>query len=473
MMKTNESWKWLFQPLAPAMRKRLEVTLGVVLSGAAVVVLSSVIRPDPSKLAPPVETPPLPSMAEQHVQGAVFAEPPMLPKVSPLFAAAVARDDIEAMEKLHVANMPVDGMIAVAAESGSMKALPWLLEHGGDIHEDEGSFDSPMLLADERPDVVAWLREHGAAEPTLSNAAHAAATNAIVRLLDAKTPVNPSGDFPLQEAVSTTRGTFAKRLFIVERLLAAGADPNREEADPLTAAVNTCEPPTDGQTDVQSTDCMTMVKLLVKRGARTRGETITATFSIDDSMRDAMLDAVLRAKIDRGATAFALNQGYGPSPQAIKKIVAKGVDWAWHDGEEDAALPLLSAVQRADRDFVKAMLDAGAPANTHYKDATCPLGEAIDGIARSGGADYARIVELLVARGADVNRRLPDGRTPLFAAAEAGDLRVVNVLLEHGARVNDLVLDDTALDAAESSGHTPVARVLHSRGGRRAPKPNP
>jgi ankyrin repeat protein len=85
-----------------------------------------------------------------------------------------------------------------------------------------------------------------------------------------------------------------------------------------------------------------------------------------------------------------------------------------------------------------------------------------------GNADYARIVELLVARGADVNRRLPDGRTPLFAAAEGGELRVVNALLERGARVNDLVLDDTALDVAEQNSHQPAARVLHAHGARRA-----
>jgi hypothetical protein len=37
--------------------------------------------------------------------------------------------------------------------------------------------------------------------------------------------------------------------------------------------------------------------------------------------------------------------------------------------------------------------------------------------------------------------------------------------------VNDRVLDDTALDAAEQNGHTPIARVLHAHGGQRAPKP--
>ena len=125
-----------------------------------------------------------------------------------------------------------------------------------------------------------------------------------------------------------------------------------------------------------------------------------------------------------------------------------------------------AAAPRSKRD----LLDAGAPADEHFKDGTSTLGAAIDGSAGGGSVDYARIVELLVARGADVNRRLPDGRTPLFAAAESGELRVISALLARGARMNDLVLDDTALDAAEQHGHLPAARVLHARGARRARK---
>jgi len=67
-----------------------------------------------------------------------------------------------------------------------------------------------------------------------------------------------------------------------------------------------------------------------------------------------------------------------------------------------------------------------------------------------------------------VNRRLPDGRTPLYAAAESGNIRIVNFLLDHGARVNDLVLDDTPIDGALQHGNTPAARVLFAHGGRHA-----
>jgi ankyrin repeat protein len=185
-----------------------------------------------------------------------------------------------------------------------------------------------------------------------------------------------------------------------------------------------------------------------------------------------VLDVLLGTKLEPGATASALAQVTAVPESTLKRIVAKGVDWSWHDGEEDAALPLFAAIQRGDRDFVRELLDLGAPADAHFKDASSTLGAAIDGAANNGGADYARIVDLLLAHGANVNRRLPDGRTPLFAAAESGDLRILTALLDRGARVNELVLDDTALDAAEQNGHQPSARVLHARGGRRAPKPS-
>jgi hypothetical protein len=46
------NWQWLVKaPLTPAWRRRLELCLGVVMSGAVVVAMSTAIRPDPAKLA--------------------------------------------------------------------------------------------------------------------------------------------------------------------------------------------------------------------------------------------------------------------------------------------------------------------------------------------------------------------------------------------------------------------------------------
>jgi hypothetical protein len=290
----------------------------------------------------------------------------------------------------------------------------------------------------------------------------------VHRLLSAHAEVNPKDAPPLAAALSSTRGTAASKATIVGELLARGADPNPDSGDaPLTAAVRICEG--SGENEAAEGECLALVGLLVKHGARTRGEALTAALALQDHARDAALAALLAARLEPGATAFALTQAPSVPPPIMKQLVSKGVDWAWRDGEDDAAIPLLAGVQRGDRDHVRALLAAGAPVDVRFKDGSCALGAAIDGAA-GGSAEYARIVELLVARGANVNRRLPDGRTPLFAAAESGDLRVVTALLARGARVNDLVLDDTALDAAEQGSHQPVARLLHAHGARRARK---
>jgi ankyrin repeat protein len=77
------------------------------------------------------------------------------------------------------------------------------------------------------------------------------------------------------------------------------------------------------------------------------------------------------------------------------------------------------------------------------------------------------IVELLLAKGADVNARNFTGKTPLQVAAVNGWKKVVELLLAHKADVN---LPDnhgvTPLLWAEQSGKKDIAELLRQRGGR-------
>ena len=438
----------LAAPLAPVWRKRLELCLAVVLSGAAVVALASLVEPDPQRLAALHPTP-----AITLPRSIVDTTDTTSPFLSPAMMSAVRSGDVFAMRKAYRVGMPLDGTLRLAAESGRKDAVVWLIGHGANVHEQEDTTFGPVLVADASPEIVALLRAKGAAEPTLLNASIAAAPNAFGRALAAH-PEQAKRSGVLATAARAPWKTSADKRSVVTRLLDAGADPNDSDrgTSVLGDAVTSCKD-----------DCMTFVHLLLDRGARVTGEALGDAMSQSDASRSELLDALLERPIAKGVTAAALARATSATSEDVERIAKLGVDWTWHDGEEDAALPLLAAVRRADRDYARALLDAGAPVDVHFKEATTALAEAIDG---SAGDDWrARIVELLVERGANVNRRFPDGRTPLFAAAESGNVRVVNFLIAHGAHVNERTLDETARDAAEQHGNTPAARVLSAHGG--------
>jgi uncharacterized protein len=67
-----------------------------------------------------------------------------------------------------------------------------------------------------------------------------------------------------------------------------------------------------------------------------------------------------------------------------------------------------------------------------------------------------------LATGADPDKRWPDGKTPLIAAAESGSLAVVHVLIDGGASWSRLSTDsrESALSAALDGGRMDVARYL-------------
>lgn len=465
-------WKWFFEaPLAPAWRRRLELALGVVLSGAAVVALSGTVRPDPAKLA--ARLPVIQSSAPPP--GAASADDPEPhPYPSPEFRAAVDAGDASQMARTYKRGMMLDNMLATAARSGKKAAVAWLLDHGANVHEDENGAFSPVLFADDHPEIVKLLLDRGAAEPSVEMAAAANAPNAFQRALAKHPNVNARGTNALQAVAFSSLGTAESKELIVTKLLEAGADPSRDLSgmNPLAGAVASCDYVYRNETQVTGTPtsrCMGTIRVLLNHGAVVDGDVLAAALSLEDATRSEPLELILASPIDKEITSRALAAAQKVSEEDLKRLVARtGVDWSWHDGEVDAALPMLEAARRGDRDTMKAFLDAGAPVDTHFKEGVSALSVAIETSHDSGPG--ARIVELLVSRGANVNRRLPDGRTPLFAAAEAGELRVVNFLLEKGARVNDMVLDDTALDAAEQNGHTPAARVLHAHGARRAPR---
>ncbi|GFS56376.1 ANK_REP_REGION domain-containing protein [Nephila pilipes] len=84
-------------------------------------------------------------------------------------------------------------------------------------------------------------------------------------------------------------------------------------------------------------------------------------------------------------------------------------------------------------------------------------------IAAANG--LAKVTELLIKKGADVNKANQYGWTPLHCAAENGYTGIVNALIEKGANVNAVEEDNwTPLHFAAQMGHTEIVNALIEKG---------
>jgi ankyrin repeat protein len=79
---------------------------------------------------------------------------------------------------------------------------------------------------------------------------------------------------------------------------------------------------------------------------------------------------------------------------------------------------------------------------------------------------HKEIVTMLVAGGADVNLKAPNGQTALMLAAKRGYLDVVRTLTAAKADLTIKSDDATALSLARSAGNTDIAKHLESLGAR-------
>jgi ankyrin repeat protein len=120
--------------------------------------------------------------------------------------------------------------------------------------------------------------------------------------------------------------------------------------------------------------------------------------------------------------------------------------------------PLDITCIKGDVEGTQVLLDHGADPTLRNIEGGTPLHDA----SLSGNA---KVVELLLARGAEINSlNTRDHSTPLHYAASFGRLDVVRTLVEHGAALNIKNSEGkTALALAERNGHTAVALFLHAK----------
>ncbi len=129
--------------------------------------------------------------------------------------------------------------------------------------------------------------------------------------------------------------------------------------------------------------------------------------------------------------------------QDIAKLLQEHVLLVAHGGED-------AARETAKQTYLKeeAALEE-APRNAAANEIAFRPWKSLNFEAKDGSP--VKEAELLLAHGADVNARDPDGRTPLYKAAAADNKELTTLLLAHGADVN----------ARDDSGSTPLHRALY------------
>jgi len=170
---------------------------------------------------------------------------------------------------------------------------------------------------------------------------------------------------------------------------------------------------------------------------------------------------------------YVLLNSFGLTPTSVYEAVYKGdVDTVRRYLEQggnvnakygfDGNTPLQRAAQNNNKDMVEMLIAKGADVNAKDKDGNTPLQRA----AQNNNKD---MVEMLIAKGADVNAKDKDGNTPLQRAAQHNRKDVAELLIAKGADVNAKYNaknkeDYTLLHWAAQNNSKDVAELLIVKG---------
>jgi ankyrin repeat protein len=360
-----------------------------------------------------------------------------------------------------------DTPLMLAARSGSVAAVNLLLEAGAGVNAKEQWHGQTALMwaaAENHGAVVKALAERGADVNRRSNVLEPP----LREILDFRTDKNGQA---LQTLLTTfPRGGLTPLLFAARHgslaaarvLIEAGADLNLADPDgisPLVLAIR------NGHYDVAA--------LLVDRGANVNaGDRVNRT-ALYMAVDMHSLDWIQNRPAPKAAGAI-------DSLDLVKLLLAKGArpdvqlsaaPPGWK-GDAIAAqntfgavigagtTPFVRAAKNADVAVMRLLVENGANPNIATRSNTTALMALVGGLGRKYGADLQVLpaeeknaleaARLVLDLGADVNAANEAGQTSLHAAAAIGANGVVQFLVERGAR----------LDARTRQGRTPRDEAL-------------
>jgi uncharacterized protein len=345
-----------------------------------------------------------------------------------------------------------DTALMLAARTGNVGAVKMLLDHGATVDARENWHGETALVwaaGENHPDVVRLLIAHGADKNVV--------TTRVIWPEMKKDPAQVMSKYPaggLTPLMVTARQNSYEA---AEALLQGGADPNLRDPNKLSAMLIAV-------TNVH----WDLANLLLEYGAdpndgsleeavEARNADILRPSSRPDNMGSMDL---INALLGQGARPDSTLPGPIPDKKALGGGSPVAVD----------ATPLFRAAKSADLVVMRLLLDKGADASHALKDGSTPLMAAAGMGAKLFMADEEKreatdderfqAVQLCLEHGADVNAAETvdaGGDTALHIAAGKGYDRIVQVLLERGAKTD--IKDKqgrTALDVANGVSHGPM-----------------
>lgn len=182
------------------------------------------------------------------------------------------------------------------------------------------------------------------------------------------------------------------------------------------------------------------VKLLLQRGAR-----------LDD--RDANGDTCLKYAVE------------GKNESLVNLLLDAGLNI--NEASEFRSNPLYIAVEKGSESMIQLLLDRGAVFTEYISDSSVfkcvPFSSMLHYACLRGLED---IVKQFLKQGANIQVRDQSDKTPLLIAAEMGNVNLIELLLSHGANINEKnsqLLGHTALYLATKGNHEDAIKLLLKR----------
>ena len=320
----------------------------------------------------------------------------------------------------------------VASSFGNFEIARTLLDHGASANAKNNAGETPLYLVSRG---VYSLQHDGICTTRLLLERGA---DANARRKDHHTPLH----------AASYRGRFE----IVQMLLDHGANVNAENR----LGKNALDLVSRGEYESRE-DGVRVAQLLLERGVDANASNKEDWAPLHSASYYGNFE-IVRVLLDHGAKADAGNEDgetalslvsrgeYHPQSNGVRivqSLLERGADV---NGQPKAFwTPLNWASFRGRLDIVRVLLDRGATLVTKKNFRTAL--HAVSGGEYESQEDGARIAQLLLDRGADVNAQNIYHETPLLLAAISGKPELARVLLDHGAKVTETQYGRTPLHA--------------------------